>query len=64
VLQAPEVLAGDNFDDRCDIFSFGIVMYNLFHRCVCVCVCVCVCACVSIDGAGGLAIVVVYPGVG
>lgn len=29
---APEVLRGEQYDEAADIFSFAMVMYNLFHR--------------------------------
>lgn len=29
---APEVLKCQNYNEKCDIFSFGIIMYELFMR--------------------------------
>eukprot|EP01012_Entosiphon_sulcatum_P058104 TRINITY_DN8205_c0_g1_i1.p1 TRINITY_DN8205_c0_g1~~TRINITY_DN8205_c0_g1_i1.p1 ORF type:complete len:719 (-),score=158.46 TRINITY_DN8205_c0_g1_i1:95-2251(-) len=30
---APEVLAGQRYDHRCDVFSFGGVLYEITHQC-------------------------------
>ena len=32
LLQAPEVFLGKPYDDKCDVFSFGIIAYEVIHR--------------------------------
>ena len=29
---APEVIAGKNYTEKCDIFSFGIIMWEIASR--------------------------------
>ena len=31
-LQAPEVFLGHTYDDRCDVFSWSIIAYEVLHR--------------------------------
>lgn len=30
--QAPEVLRNEDYDEKADIYSFGVMMYNMFYK--------------------------------
>ncbi|GFH11464.1 protein kinase domain-containing protein, partial [Haematococcus lacustris] len=32
VFMAPEVFKSENYNDKADVFSFAVVLYEVFHR--------------------------------
>ena len=43
---APELIDEGKLSPACDVYAFGIIMWEVRFVCVCVCVCVYVCVCV------------------